>query len=503
MNTSLQTSFSELHRQHIYLLNKKLGGLPPVSLIEEAQSLLQKLRAMGRDIRDPDQRRRLGGYATYWGAFIYDKTGVYLNTALDPVKAQGSDANGSKISLNGGQQKASYQTNGSHIPFLAPQEPPYELVGRDGLLSLLKPQLLSGGRAIGLSGLPGVGKTALAVALAHDSEVQAYFSDGVLWAGLGHEPDLLALLGTWALALGFTSDEIAKQATIEGRRALLSAAIGKRSMLLVVDDVRQVEDALAFQIGGANSAFLVTTRQPPIAWALAGEQVTTVPELKREDGLALLKQLAPRAAAESEVASELVEAVYGLPLALILMGWELRQASGSPRRLRATLSRLAEPEKRLQLTKPQVPAGHYPALPANSPLSLSAVIGINNGTCNDSTRRTLSALALFPPKPNTFSEEAALAVAAEPVETLDMLVDAGYLELSGRTRYTLHPIIAEVTRQNQGDEEAETRMIEFFVALAEQKDESALSLEANNIRAALELAQVRQQKELLARALVQ
>src|SRR5215470_11718762 len=40
-----------------------------------------------------------------------------------------------------------------------------------------------------LDGLPGVGKTALAVAVSLDAAVQAHFADGILWAGLGPHPD--------------------------------------------------------------------------------------------------------------------------------------------------------------------------------------------------------------------------------------------------------------------------------------------------------------------------
>src|SRR5579863_7578399 len=86
-------------------------------------------------------------------------------------------------------------------PILDPAIPPppageHGLVGRDELLRKLKERLLTGKRVAisALNGLPGVGKTALATALAHDEEVRAHFSDGILWAGLGYEPDVLGLL---------------------------------------------------------------------------------------------------------------------------------------------------------------------------------------------------------------------------------------------------------------------------------------------------------------------
>lgn len=381
------------------------------------------------------------------------------------------------------------------VPFLAPPLPPYDLVGRDDLLQDVKQRLFAGDNLAlsALNGLPGVGKTTVAVALAHDQEVLAHFQDGVLWAGLGREPDVLTILGTWAMALGFTSDELAKRTTIEERQSLLNAAIGQKHMLLVVDDAWQPESALAFQLGGTNCAHLVTTRQPSIGLDFAGEGLMTVTELSPRDGLALLKTLALDAAtAEPDTAQKLVEAVGGLPLALILIGRYLRKESLSdqPRRLHAALERLRATEERLRLEQSQAPPGHFPALPVNVPLSLLAVIGVSDEALEDATRRTLYALSVFPPKPNTFSEEAALAAAAESVETLDALTNAGLLESSGVGRYTLHQTISDYARHKVLDKTTHQRMVKYFVDYVEahEKDHNALGLETSNVLAALEIA---------------
>lgn len=45
-----------------------------------------------------------------------------------------------------------------------------------------------------LHGWPGVGKTTLAAALAHDEQVRAMFPDGVLFASFGKEPDVLSTI---------------------------------------------------------------------------------------------------------------------------------------------------------------------------------------------------------------------------------------------------------------------------------------------------------------------
>ena len=56
--------------------------------------------------------------------------------------------------------------------------------------------------ALSAEGLPGVGKTALAVVLAHHPAVLAHFTDGVLWAGLGPQGDAMSALTAWGNALG-------------------------------------------------------------------------------------------------------------------------------------------------------------------------------------------------------------------------------------------------------------------------------------------------------------
>ena len=384
------------------------------------------------------------------------------------------------------------------VPFLAPPRPPYNLVGRDGLLCDLKQQLFAGGSLAlsALNGLPGVGKTALAVELAHDREVLGHFQDGVLWAGLGREAskeDVLSHLGTWGMALGISSTEIARLTTIEDRTNAIHAAIGMRRMLLVLDDAWQDEAALAFKLGGPNCAHMVTTRLPEVALRFAGEGTTVVYELREPNGLTLLARLAPEVVeAEPDETLELVRAVGGLPLALILMGNYLRlQAySGQPRRLRAALDRLRQAEERLRLAQPQPPLERHPSLPADVPLSLLAVIGISDEALDEEGRHTLRALSVFPPKPNSFSEEAALAVSGMCVQALDTLTDYGLLESNGPGRYTLHQTIADYGTVKLADMTTYERMIEYFVDYVEthKTEYDTLDLESRNILAALQTA---------------
>jgi tetratricopeptide (TPR) repeat protein/transcriptional regulator with XRE-family HTH domain len=385
-------------------------------------------------------------------------------------------------------------------PILDPAIPPlpageHGLVGRDELLRNLKERLLSGKRVAisALNGLPGVGKTALATALAHDEEVQAHFADGVLWAGLGYEPDVLGLLSRWGTVLGCPLPDLARRNQPDAWAASIHAAIGQKRMLLVIDDAWEIAPALAFQIGGPNCAHLVTTRFPEIARRFAADGAVPVGELADTDARLLLVRLAPEVVeAEPEASGMLVKAVGGLPLALTLLGNYLRaQAhSGQPRRIRAALERLRSAEERLRLTEPQALIGKHPSLSVGTSLSLQAVIGISDQQVSEEARATLRALAVFPPKPDTFSEAAAVAVSGMPVETLDMLTDAGLLESSGPERYTLHQTIADYARAHLTDAKVAERLVVYFVAYIEEHtaDFTDLDLERNNILAALDAA---------------
>lgn len=371
-------------------------------------------------------------------------------------------------------------------PFLAPPRPPYPLVGRDSLLRDLKSLLFARSPAA-LNGLPGVGKTALAIQLAHDPEILSHFADGVLWASLGRLPDVLAALGVWGVALGLPLDEIGRLSRVEDRARVIQAAIGLRRMLLVIDDVWRIDDALSFKIGGANCAYLLTTRILKTALDFAGDAATPVRELDEADGLSLLAQYGV-AVADSEARS-LVTAVGGLPLALTLIGRYLQRESrlGQPRRLRAALDRLTQIGACVSLTQARSP---LESRPDAAPLSLLTVIAGTDDALDDEARMALRSLSVFPPKPNTFDEAAALEVSGASGAALDALVDYGLLEIVSSGRYTLHPAIHEYAARQSRDPSPRMRFVSYFTAFATRHagNDPALESEIANILTALNAA---------------
>jgi tetratricopeptide (TPR) repeat protein/transcriptional regulator with XRE-family HTH domain len=376
-----------------------------------------------------------------------------------------------------------------------PLQPAIRLVGREAELTRLKKRLLTSGNVAltALNGLPGVGKTALAIELVHDDAIRAHFSDGILWAALGPEPHLLGLLSRWGTMLGITSTETVSLSDSEAWAIALRRAIGSRSMLLVIDDAWRLEDALTLKVGGPNCAHLVTTRFPNIATAIAADGATVLQELAEDEGITLLRMLAPTVIEHEErKAHDLVHAVGGLPLALTLMGNYLRMHSygRQTRRIEAAISRLSNAEQRLHIEEQRAPTERHSSLPSGAALSLHSVFAVTDQQLDEQARTALYALSVFPSKPNSFSEEAALAIANCDVPFLDALFDAGLLESSLSGRYTIHQTIADYARLHLQDEAVYIRFIAYFTDLTEKhsKNYELLEKESNIILAVLETA---------------
>ena len=381
-----------------------------------------------------------------------------------------------------------------HDPTIPPR-PPKGLIGRDDELVQIRQRLCAGNSVAltALNGLPGVGKTTLAIALAHDAEIQAYFSDGILWAALGPHANLPGILSHWATLLGISLAEIATLSSSEAWAKALHIAIGARRMLLVIDDAWEAEEALTCKVGGPNCAYLVTTRFPSIAASITVDGATAIHELNEEQSVALLKVLAPEVVRrEEKKIHDLIHAVGGLPLALTLMGNYLRKQaySGQPRRVHAALKKLTIVEERLQLSEPQGIVESHTSLPTGAPLSLQSVIAISDQLLSKQQHEALYALSVFPAKPGSFSEEAALVVANCSVEVLDVLIDVGLLESSASGRYALHQTIADYARTHLQKDAAFERFMAYVTRYVEEHktDYELLEIESGLILAALDKA---------------
>jgi transcriptional regulator with XRE-family HTH domain len=326
-----------------------------------------------------------------------------------------------------------------------------KLVGRANLLMQIKQSLLEANSLTftTLHGLPGVGKTTLATALTMDQEIRLRFRNGILWAPLGPQPHVLGQLMHWGTLLGVGPSDVENPESPLAWSHALQSAIGNRKILLVIDDACTVEDALALQIGGPQCTYLLTTRQSPVAFTLAERQWIVVPPLEIADGLVLLAQFVPQLVQrDPKGAQSLVQAMGNLPLALTLIGSYLATSTltDHPWPLRAALTQVHDTQERIRISMLTAPGDNWLSLTETTPLSLYAAIALCDQQLSPEAHAALCTLAIFPPKPQSFSEEAALAMSQQPREILDTLWTAGLLENWRPSRYSLHQTIADYAR---------------------------------------------------------
>ncbi|MDF5729969.1 MAG: NB-ARC domain-containing protein, partial [Rhizonema sp. PD38] len=216
------------------------------------------------------------------------------------------------------------------IPFQAPPLPSY-YVDRPEYSGELKKRLLTESNDLrtlvvtAIHGLGSIGKSTITTALAHDIDVQAHFSDGILWATLGQKPDTLSLLSGWIQAL---NDHNFKPTSVDAASSHLRTLLYDKAVLVVVDDAWNPLEAQAFNVGGARCQVLVTTRDKAIADSL-GASIYSLDVMTPEQAMELLTKKLGRSInkAEYHSASDLASSVGYLPLALELIAAEV--ASGT------------------------------------------------------------------------------------------------------------------------------------------------------------------------------
>ncbi len=215
-----------------------------------------------------------------------------------------------------------------HIQIFQAPPLPAHFVERPEYSDDLKTRLLNGSSSdsrtlviTAIHGLGSVGKSTLAAALAHNAEIQSRFCDGILWATLGQQPNVLALLSGWVQALG---DYSFKPTSVEATSSHLRTLLYDKAVLLVVDDAWNTEDAQAFNFGGAGCQVLVTTREGHIADALAAS-IYSLDIMKPDQAMELLTKKLRReiTGIERHSAENLAKGVGYLPLALELAAAEV------------------------------------------------------------------------------------------------------------------------------------------------------------------------------------
>jgi DNA-binding SARP family transcriptional activator/DNA-binding MarR family transcriptional regulator len=197
------------------------------------------------------------------------------------------------------------------------------LVGRGEAISEISTALLAAhdpdaARVVAITGGPGFGKTALAVAVAH--QLRPQFPDGQWFVPLGgtawRSPDVVELLDQLCAAGGLPSTP---PLTVDRRAAALRAVLADRRVLIVLDDAASADQVRPLLPGRGGSAVIVTSRHALTGLvALEAAHALHLAALTPEQSTNLLTRLLGDCAVDARpgAVDEVVRQCAGLPLAL-------------------------------------------------------------------------------------------------------------------------------------------------------------------------------------------
>ncbi|WP_017598235.1 AfsR/SARP family transcriptional regulator [Nocardiopsis lucentensis] len=226
-----------------------------------------------------------------------------------------------------------------HVPRVLPSGA-CRLIGRgaelDAIRHALTPDASDAVQAVCVTGRPGVGKTALAVAAAH--ELAPAYPGGTLYADLGGDPPPASVLSCFLRSLDVPEDDVPR----EPHRLVESfqRATADRRVLIVLDGVPSADRVEPLLPSGPGNGMIITSR---VALAeLSGAVRLPLGALSPSDSHSLLAESigTRRVEAEPEEAEALAHLCEGLPLALRTVGARLAAAGHRP--LRWLRDRLAD-----------------------------------------------------------------------------------------------------------------------------------------------------------------
>ncbi len=290
-----------------------------------------------------------------------------------------------------------------------------------------------------VAGKAGIGKTTLAVHLAH--QLRPRFPDGQLYVnlhGAGPRPlDPGEVLSRFLRALGL--DGTAIPADPEERAALYGAWLSDRRMLVVLDDAADEAHVRPLLPGTAGCGVLVTSRAR--LSALEGVRLLDLDVLPPGQAVELLGRIAgaARVAAEPQAATAIVRYCGGLPLAVRIAGAKLAGRPHWPLSRLAGL--LADERSRLD----QLAVGD---------LEVRASVALSYRALTAAQQRTFRLLGLLEaPDFGAWVAAALLDTTTQHAEELvEGLVQAQLLEVAGcprtgQLRYRFHDLLRLYARE--------------------------------------------------------
>lgn len=335
--------------------------------------------------------------------------------------------------------------------FMSPPLPPQGIVGRKKIISDLLERLVSESaeqrsNALGLLGFGGIGKTSIAISIAHQPAIRRQFPDGVFWAALGPQPQTRYLLEKWGKEVGL---ELILERSERECSQMLRSTFHDLQALLIVDDIWDIKNGQYFFLAGPGSRLVFTTRETEPANSLtAKENQFRVDFLDDKSSLSLLERLAPEVVHnEKKDAMELCRRLGNLPLAITLAGRLLAVESDVPGKMKRILSELIDHhDARLDLIQHEGRLG----LDEDNPVSLQAILGLSVDRLKKVDKERFSMLAVFGGEPLSWELSEAQYIwdcsIEEAEDSLQELIKRGLVE-PRNGEYGMHALLADYAEE--------------------------------------------------------
>ncbi|MGW4109727.1 NB-ARC domain-containing protein [Actinosynnema sp. NPDC004786] len=249
-----------------------------------------------------------------------------------------------------------------HAPMQLPPAP-HAFVNRAVQLRLMDEAVDRGGTRptiLALSGMAGVGKSALALHWAHTNHSR--FGDGLLYANVAeyrHRDGVATgeIVAFFLRSLGVHQQYLPTQ--YPERVALFRSLTAHARLLVVLDDIDEPAQVRALSPAGRGSVIVGTSRRRLNGLAIDGAQFIDLTPFNADEGERLVTRLMSPAAEQDQASiRELVRLCEGLPLALSVAGARLAQPRWSPAGLVRHLSDDRERLDRLTIDPGGSPVKH-------------------------------------------------------------------------------------------------------------------------------------------------
>ncbi|MFF9806300.1 BTAD domain-containing putative transcriptional regulator [Streptomyces coeruleorubidus] len=330
--------------------------------------------------------------------------------------------------------------------------PPVHFIGRTTLRDSLRSALTAPGphpTAV-ISGMAGVGKSALALEVAH--QLAERFPDGQIHLDLhGATPGMTPLTAAQAVTallrdLGTEPCRVPEQP--DAAAALLRSLLAPTRTLLVLDDAASAAQVRPLLPGGAGCGVIVTSRSP--LTALDGAARFPLAPLSDEESAELLRRLSGRDGLDgTDAARLLVELTGRLPLALRIVAARL---AARPALNPDTLAgQLAAADGRLHHLE-------YDDLSVRRSLAVAhdALAASDRQADRDAARMLCLIGALGLPTYGAPLLARLTGTGEHRTEAaLDRLLDVALLEESAYGRYAPHDLVRDFARERAGERDAD------------------------------------------------